>query len=218
MMVCCVGDYAIRESDAAAYALLPCLAASYGAATPADGGLYLGTPVDPLLVLLPLLEKARAEQNVFQDLEQILRCELEGTAALARTLRSGLSVGYHAEPAVASPALVCSMAASPSAHLLLPLLGSGEQLGCLCDVKSAGGQNYFRLNDERVRCAAAPAAVPASCQLPGSPWVACLPACQVPCAPAVCMPMAGQHVRPCQDAPSLFLLLLHPRWCRWWRG
>lgn len=39
----------------------------------ADGGVFLGTPVDPLLVVLPLLERARAEQNVFQDLEQILR-------------------------------------------------------------------------------------------------------------------------------------------------
>ena len=39
-----------------------------------DGGLYLATPVDPLLLALPLLERARAQQNVFQDLEQILRC------------------------------------------------------------------------------------------------------------------------------------------------
>lgn len=77
-----------------------------------DGGLYLCTPLDPLLLLLPLLERARAQQNVFQDLEQIL-----------------------------------SMAASASAHLLAPLL-SGEQLGCLCDVKEAGGQRYYRLNDE----------------------------------------------------------------------
>lgn len=35
--------------------------------------MYLGTPVDPLLLLMPLLEKARAQQNVFQDLEQIVR-------------------------------------------------------------------------------------------------------------------------------------------------
>ena len=40
----------------------------------ADGGLYLATPMDPLLLALPLLERARAQQNVFQDLEQILRC------------------------------------------------------------------------------------------------------------------------------------------------
>jgi hypothetical protein len=38
----------------------------------ADGGLFLATPVDPLLVLLPLLEAARDAQNVFQDLEQLL--------------------------------------------------------------------------------------------------------------------------------------------------
>ncbi|KAL4447480.1 hypothetical protein ABPG75_004699 [Micractinium tetrahymenae] len=80
-----------------------------------DGGLYLCSPVDPLLLLLPLLERAREQQNVFQDLEQIL-----------------------------------SMAASPSAHLLASVLGGGEQLGCLCDVKEAGGQRYYRLNDELV--------------------------------------------------------------------
>ncbi len=33
----------------------------------------MATPVDPLLLVLPLLERARAQQNVFQDLEQILR-------------------------------------------------------------------------------------------------------------------------------------------------
>lgn len=80
-----------------------------------DGGLYLSTPVDPLLLLLPLLERARAQQNVFQDLEQIL-----------------------------------SVATSPSAHMLLPLLAGGEHLGCLCEVKQAGGQSYFRLSDELV--------------------------------------------------------------------
>jgi hypothetical protein len=42
------------------------------------------------------------------------------------------------------------MAASPSAALLLPLLGGGEQLACLCDLKQAGGQSYFRLSDQRV--------------------------------------------------------------------
>ncbi|PRW60264.1 ribonuclease H2 subunit B [Chlorella sorokiniana] len=80
-----------------------------------DGGLFLATPVDPLLLVLPLLEQARAQQNVFQDLEQIL-----------------------------------SMAASPSAHLLAPLLEQGGQLSCLCDAKAAGGQSYYRLNDDRV--------------------------------------------------------------------
>ncbi|PSC68408.1 ribonuclease H2 subunit B [Micractinium conductrix] len=81
----------------------------------ADGGMYLGTPVDPLLLLMPLLEKARAQQNVFQDLEQIV-----------------------------------SMADSPSAHLLAELLAGSGQLACLCDVKQAGGQTYYRLNDDLV--------------------------------------------------------------------
>lgn len=43
-----------------------------------------------------------------------------------------------------------SMAASPSAHLLAPLLEQGGQLGCLCDAKAAGGQSYYRLNDDKV--------------------------------------------------------------------
>lgn len=45
------------------------------------------------------------------------------------------------------------MAPCPSAHLLLPLLGGGAgggQLACLCDVKAAGGQSYYRLNDAKV--------------------------------------------------------------------
>ncbi|KAL4434615.1 hypothetical protein ABPG77_002738 [Micractinium sp. CCAP 211/92] len=79
-----------------------------------DGGLYLCSPLDPLLLLLPLLERARAQQNVFTDVEQIL-----------------------------------SMAATASAHLLAQLLDA-EQMGCLCDVKEAGGQRYYRLNDDLV--------------------------------------------------------------------
>ena len=35
--------------------------------------MYLATPIDPLLVMLPLLERAREQQNVFQDIEQVLR-------------------------------------------------------------------------------------------------------------------------------------------------
>ena len=42
------------------------------ASLPADGGMYLATPIDPLLVMLPLLERAREQQNVFQDIEQVL--------------------------------------------------------------------------------------------------------------------------------------------------
>lgn len=43
----------------------------------------------------------------------------------------------------------CSMAATASAHLLAQLLDA-EQMGCLCDVKEAGGQRYYRLNDDLV--------------------------------------------------------------------
>ena len=42
------------------------------------------------------------------------------------------------------------MAASPSAHLLAPLLEASGQLTCLCDAKAAGGQSYYRLNDDKV--------------------------------------------------------------------
>ena len=42
------------------------------------------------------------------------------------------------------------MAASRSAHLLAPLLEQGGQLACLCDAKAAGGQSYYRLNDDKV--------------------------------------------------------------------
>lgn len=46
---------------------------------PADGGLYVCTPVDPLLVVLPLLERARGAgqreggEGIFCDPEQILQ-------------------------------------------------------------------------------------------------------------------------------------------------
>lgn len=45
----------------------------------ADGGLYVCTPVDPLLVVLPLLERARGAgqreggEGIFCDPEQILQ-------------------------------------------------------------------------------------------------------------------------------------------------
>jgi ribonuclease H2 subunit B len=44
----------------------------------ADGGMYLCTPVDPLLILLPVLEQCRGE-GTFCDLENVL--ERVGAAA-----------------------------------------------------------------------------------------------------------------------------------------
>lgn len=71
-----------------------------------DGSLYLATPFDPLLLLLPILEG----QKMFQDLETLLE-----------------SVEH----------------ASGLAPLIQP------HLGCVCDVKEAGGQHYYRLNNDR---------------------------------------------------------------------
>ena len=155
---------------------------------PADGGLYLATPLDPLLVALPLLERARAQQNVFQDLEQVLRCPplrrvllaLAGLLPSAGQARVAPLRGWRRQlskqrrpvhgsilaAAASSPRPLrshvraalpcytacppCSIAGSPSAHLLAGLLTEGGQLGCLCDVKAAGGQSYYRLNDDKV--------------------------------------------------------------------
>lgn len=88
--------------------------------THADGGLYLATPVDPLLVLLPLLEAARgtwgssSAAGMFCDVEQILS-----------------SLGH------------------PTAALLAPLLAPGSAqsspLECACEYRAAGGQRYYRL-------------------------------------------------------------------------
>lgn len=72
--------------------------------------------------------------------------------------------------------LACSVAASASAHLLTSALPE-EQLGCLCDVKEAGGQRYFRLNDElvsgimglRVGALLRNTSLPEQAQLCGSP-------------------------------------------------
>ena len=175
--------------------------------SPPDGGLYLATPLDPLLVALPLLERARAQQNVFQDLEQILRwgaalqqcwvhregCKVPAWHARQRLFFGGLCLAARNARCAAPPAPACSMAASPSAHQLLPLLAGGGQLGCICDVKAAGGQSYFRLSDDKVRrggggqaavfCLAAPLAQHAACVPP----LALLPLAlrlQVACAAA----------------------------------
>ena len=65
------------------------------------------------------------------------------------------------------------MAPSPaSAHLLRGLLGGAEQLGCLCDVKLAGGQRYFRLSDQRVAAWLALKATAAKAALHASPSAA----------------------------------------------
>lgn len=39
--------------------LLVCARTDHGTDVGADGGVYLSTPVDPLFVVLPLLEKSR---------------------------------------------------------------------------------------------------------------------------------------------------------------
>jgi ribonuclease H2 subunit B len=83
-----------------------------GEAVVQDGTLYVATPIDPLLLLLPLLEHA-ASKGMFQDLESILE-----NADLA------------------------------DAPALAPLLHPA-QVAHLSDCKEAGGQEYYRLNEDR---------------------------------------------------------------------
>lgn len=80
----------------------------------ADGGLYVANRVDPLFLLLPVLDKARGGGR-FCDLEHILET-----------------------------------AEAPALAAALPPMLQG-QLECLCDAKEAGGQQYYRLSDDRVR-------------------------------------------------------------------
>lgn len=68
----------------------------------------------------------------------------------------------------------CSMAASPSAHLLAPLLEQGGQLACLCDAKAAGGQSYYRLNDDKVSRSEQAIACRARARLSGCRWQSCV--------------------------------------------
>lgn len=84
----------------------------------ADGTLHVSTPVDPLFVLLPVLDKNRnatadAPAGVFTGLEQLL--------------------SHDAFPHLAQ---ILAAAVEP-------------QLSCVCDVKEAGGERYYRLSDQR---------------------------------------------------------------------
>jgi hypothetical protein len=77
---------------------------------PADGGLHLATPIDVLLVLLPLLDRCRGE-GTFCDAEQLLSlCGFDAVVAL-----------------------------------LAPLVT--PHLPCVCEVKEAGGQLYYRFSE-----------------------------------------------------------------------
>ena len=77
------------------------------------------TPVDPLFLALPLLERARGAQRedsagLFCDMEQVLQEVQQQSVALQ----------------------------------LISLLAP-QQLAWVCDCKLAGGQQYYRLNDEK---------------------------------------------------------------------
>ncbi|MEW5309463.1 MAG: hypothetical protein WDW38_001351 [Sanguina aurantia] len=83
-----------------------------------DGGVYLCTPVDVLLVLLPVLERNRGKATaespaMFRCLEELLA--MDNCPCLESIIQ----------------------AAQP-------------HLSCVCDVKEAGGDMYYRLNDRRV--------------------------------------------------------------------
>ncbi|GAB4822260.1 hypothetical protein N2152v2_009306 [Parachlorella kessleri] len=85
-----------------------------------DGGLYVCTPVDPLFLALPLLERARGAQRegsagLFCDMEQVLQGVRPHSVAQQLT------------------------------SLLAP-----HQLAWVCDCKLAAGQHYYRLSDEKV--------------------------------------------------------------------
>ncbi|KAL6757614.1 ribonuclease H2, subunit B [Haematococcus lacustris] len=87
-----------------------------------DGSLHTCTPMDPLFVLLPVLDAARKQSNdspgVFSALDQIIE-----------------------EGAVQWPALPL---------LLQQGVVGPSDLECVCDVKRSGGEDYYRLNDNRV--------------------------------------------------------------------
>lgn len=88
---------------------------------PADGGLYLSTPIDVLYVLLPVLERSRKKHpsdtssaGVFCSMEQLLYDEQH-----------------------------------PELARLAPL--AEKHLTCVCDVKEVCDEKYYRLNDDLVR-------------------------------------------------------------------
>lgn len=86
-----------------------------------DGSLYLATPIDPLFLVLPQLDVARAasaeHQGFFKPFSHTFASE---SAALEEEL------------------------------LLLPLFVT-EQLSCICDVKAHESEPIVRLNDDKVR-------------------------------------------------------------------
>eukprot|EP00873_Tetraselmis_striata_P006239 jgi/Tetstr1/426503/TSEL_016802.t1 len=93
-----------------------------GQASVADGGLWLASRLDPLLLLLPALETMRAATSerpdgMFVELPSGL-LDLPGGAALA--------------------------------ELVPPLLGAGGKLECVCEKKEVGGHVYYRLHEGRL--------------------------------------------------------------------
>lgn len=147
----------------------------------ADGGMFVATPVDPLLVLLPFLDRGRDQSaacpaGMFKPLEELLydpavpgltwllqaasgaagattagqqqaaeACE--APRALAPTASGAGEAGDEAGPVPASGSAGRS---SSDADVCGSTAGLRQQLACICDVRDVGGDQYYRLNDERV--------------------------------------------------------------------
>eukprot|EP00798_Chlamydomonas_sp_ICE-L_P004557 gene4557-14737_t len=109
-----------------------------GGGVVSDGGVYMATPVDPIFVLLPVLERSRAKtassSGMFCPLEQILSDPI--SPALHVLLNGGGGGGGEGEEVQGS-----APSTTPISELLLSV----------CEVKDAGGDKYYRVSDEMVK-------------------------------------------------------------------
>ncbi|KAK9787124.1 hypothetical protein WJX73_001269 [Symbiochloris irregularis] len=89
-----------------------------------DGSLWMCTPVDPLLILLPTVEancqqdiarEASPDAGVFRDLQELMASDC-----------------------------------APDLHKLLTLWDSVPHLLCICSTKDVGGSTYYRLDQRKV--------------------------------------------------------------------
>lgn len=88
-----------------------------------DGSLFLSTPIDPLFIMIPALDKAREHGN-FCDIEQCIVCLL----GEQHNQHCGLLMRQLLEKQEEKEASV---------------------LDNVCDIKEACGQQYYRLSDEK---------------------------------------------------------------------
>lgn len=87
-----------------------------------NGSLYLSTPIDPLFLMIPALDKAREHGN-YCDIEQCIVCLL----GEQHSQRCGLLLGN-----------------------VLDMKQGGQNIfENICDIKEACGQQYYKLSDEK---------------------------------------------------------------------